>query len=263
MKRFLSMGCISVLILSAPLMAALKVSKPRHYVEDKANVISASHERSLNGLLQELEQKTGTQYIVLSVPTTQGEPIEQFTLRLAHDEWELGQKDKDNGLLFAIAIRDKQYRFEVGYGLEGIIPDALAGRIGRDVLAPAMRSGRASEGIYQANVQVIQRIAQANQVQLSGMPKLKPVSTRQRGREKLPCCSLLPFLLIMLIFFRGGGRGGGMWLLLPFLMGGRSRHYGGFGRSGSFGGGSFGGGFGGFGGGMGGGFGGGGASGSW
>ena len=264
MKRILVFGCWCVLGMGAYVEAAIKVSKPSHYVADEANVISPSHEQSLNGLLQELEQKTSVQYIVLTVPTTAGEPIEQFAIRLAHDEWKLGRADKDNGLLFAIAITDRRYRFEVGYDLEGIIPDALAGRIGRDVLRPKLRADQASEGIYQANLQVIQRIAQAHEVQLTGMPRLR--TARRTYQRSLPCCSVLPILLIMLLFFRGGGRGGGMWLLLPLLMGGRSRHYGGFGgfgNSGSFGGGSFGGGFGGFGGGMGGGFGGGGASGGW
>ncbi len=232
---------------------------PLRYVQDDANVINASDEHTLNGILQELEQKTGVQYIVLTVQTTGGMPIEQFSIELV-EKWKLGRKGKDNGMLFTLAAKDRKYRFEVGYGLEGFITDQYCGRIGRNVLVPYLRKGDFSQGIYQANVQVIQRIASEAGVTLSGMPNVTPTLDRRRP-VGLPCCSALPMLFFMLLIF-GGGRGMGWWFLLPFMFGGFGGH-GGYGRSGSFGGGSFGGGFGRFGGGMGGGFGGGGASGGW
>ena len=188
-------------------------------------------------------------------------PIEQFALEHA-EKWKLGQKGKDNGMLFVLAAKDRKYRFEVGYGLEGFVTDQYCGRIGRDVLTPYLKRGDYSQGIHQANLTVVGQIAAKAGVTLTGMPKLKPVRGR-RGRRSLPFCGSLPFIIfIILIMFGRGGRGGMMWFLLPSMMGGFGGH-GGYGRSGSFGGGSFGGGFGGFGGGMGGGFGGGGASGSW
>lgn len=233
---------------------------PRHYVEDYANVINPSDEHSLNAVLQELEQKTGAQYIVLTVPSTGGLPIEQYSIELA-EKWKLGRKGKDNGMLFVLAKNDRKYRFEVGYGLEGFITDQYCGRIGRDVLVPYLKKGDYSQGIYQANLQVIQRIASQSGVTLSGMPAVKPVPVRDRGRS-LPCCSVLPMLFFMFLIFGGLGRGMGWWFFLPFMLGGFGGQ-GGYGRSGSFGGGSFGGSSGGFGGGLGGGFGGGGASGGW
>jgi uncharacterized protein len=268
MRRGLLLILFVATALGPPLWAAVKLPQPSHYVEDYAQVINDNHERSLNGLLQELEQKTGTQYIVLTIPSLQGEPIENLGIRLAHDEWKLGQADKDNGLLFILAIQDKKYRFEVGYGLEGIVPDAYVGRIGREVLAPAMRANRASEGIYQSTLQVVQRLAQDAGIQLTGMPELRavPAPSRRQSRRTLPCCSFLPLLLIFLVFFGGGGRGGS-WLLWPLLFGSMGRHhhsgFGGFGGGGFGGFGGGGGGFGGFSGGGGGGFGGGGASGGW
>lgn len=246
--------------------AQVSVPKPRHYVEDHANVIDATVERSLNGILQELEQKTSAQYIVLTVQTTGGVPIETFSIELA-EKWELGQKGKDNGMLFVLAAKDRKYRFEVGYGLEGYVTDAYCGRIGREVLVPYLKQGDYSQGIYQANLRIIQKIAAASGVTLTGMPAIarqqvdrRPVVDRRR--RSLPCCSALPLLFLMLVLFGGLGRGMGWWFFLPFFFGGFGGR-GGYGRSGSYGGGSFGGGFGGFGGGMGGGFGGGGASGSW
>ena len=262
--RRLSHRLILTLIILSALSATgygqTDLPMPTHYVEDYANVINDSDERSLNGVLQELEQKTSAQYIVLTVLSTGGLPIEQFSIELA-EKWKLGQKGKDNGMLFVLAKNDRKWRFEVGYGLEGFVTDQYCGRVGRNVLVPYLRKGDYSRGIYEANLQVVQRIATETGVSLTGMPNITPVPVRDR-RRGLPCCSALPILFFMLLIFGGMGRGMGWWFFLPFMMGGFGGH-GGYGRSGSFGGGSFGGGFGGFGGGMGGGFGGGGASGGW
>ena len=254
---------IGLVLWPAVVFAEVKLARPTHYVEDRANVIDAATEGSLNGILQELEQKTGAQYIVLTVNSLDGLPIEEFSIALV-EAWKLGRAEQDDGLLFTLAMEERKARFEVGYGLEGDLTDLFCGRLIRDVLAPLLRQGRISEGVYQANLPAIQKIAASAGVQLSGMPKLTP--RRQGGRRRrLPCFSGLPLILIMLFLFGRGRRGGGLFLL-PFMMGGAFggyRGYGGYGRSGSFGGGSFGGGFGGFGGGMGGGFGGGGSSASW
>jgi uncharacterized protein len=259
MRRPLPALTITFLMLSATVYGGIDLPMPRHYVEDYANVIDSSEESSLNGILQELEQKTTAQYIILTVQSTEGVPIEQFAIEHAQ-KWQLGQKGKDNGMLFVLAAKDRRYRFEVGYGLEGFITDQYCGRVGRDVLVPYLKKGQYSKGIYEANLQIVQRIANESGVGLTGMPKLAPLPTRRR--TGLPCCSYLPLLFFLLLIFGGLGRGMGWWFFLPFLFGGRGG-YGGYGRSGSYGGGSFGGGFGGFGGGMGGGFGGGGASGGW
>ena len=190
--------------------------------------------------------------------TTGGVPIEMFAIELA-EKWKLGQKGKDNGMLFVLALNDKKYRFEVGYGLEGFITDQYCGRVGRQVLAPLAKQGNYGRGIYEANLAIVQKIAKEYEVTLTGMPKLTPVAVR-RPAGRFGCARLFPLLIILLFIFGGGARGMGILFPLMLLSGMGS---GGFGRSGSYGGGSFGGGFGGFGGGMGGGFGGGGASGGW
>jgi uncharacterized protein len=266
MRRFFTILTASLLIISSATTlcrAAANLPMPSHYVEDYANVINSSQERSLNGILQELEQKTGAQYIILTVETMGGMSIEQFSIELV-EKWKLGQKGKDNGMLFVLAKNDQRWRFEVGYGFEGFITDQYCGRVGREVLVPYLKKGNYSEGIYQANLTIVQNIATKAGVTLTGMPKMTPIDSQRRNvRKGLPCCSILPMLIFMFLIFGGGrGRGTGLWFFLPFMFGGFGGH-GGYGRSGSFGGGSFGGSFGGFGGGMGGGFGGGGASGGW
>lgn len=256
------------LLLAGPALGQVKIpEKPRHYVEDLANVIDAPHEQRLNGVLQELEQKTDAQYIVLTVDTTAGKPIAQFSVELAHNKWELGQKGKGNGMLFVLAAGDREYWFTPGYGLEGFLTDNYLGRLGRDVLVPYLKRNQYSEGIYQANLRVVQMIAEEAGVALSGMPRLpRPVARRRR----LPGCSSIVVILLMIALMGGGmGRRMGWWFFLPMMFGGFGGR-GGYGRSGSYGGGSFGGSFGGFGGsfggfggGGGGGFSGGGAGGGW
>jgi len=267
MRRVLFTAGIAIALCSmfvSKVCGRVSMPMPSHYVEDRANVINETYQRKLNGVLQELEQKTGAQYIVLTVQSTEGVSIEQFAIELA-EQWKLGQKGKDNGMLFVLAKQDKRYRFEVGYGLEGYVTDQYCGQVGRQILQPRARKGKFSEGIYLANLKIAEKIAGEAGVKLSGIPKLPRVRSRgaRTDRGGLPCCSFLPILIILLFIFGGVGRGMG-WFFLPFMLGGFGGFGGGgYGRSGSYGGGGFGGSFGGFGGGMGGGFGGGGASGGW
>ena len=242
--------------LGAEQFARPDLPMPETYVDDQAHVINAEHAHALNGILQELEQKTGVQYIILTVDSTGGLPIEQFSIELL-DKWKLGQKGKDNGLLFTLALQERDYRFETGYGLEGIVTDQFAGQVGREALVPYLKKGEYSQGIYEANLRVIRRLADYYKVTLTGMPTLsRPVANSGRaygGRSPgpccgCPCCGLLLFLFLIMLLFGGFRRGRFWpWLLLPFLFRGFSGR-GGYGRSGSYGGGPFGGGFGGFGG---------------
>jgi uncharacterized protein len=245
-------------VLGAKQFAPPNLPMPGAYVDDLAHVVNAEQAHALNGILQELEQKTGVQYIILTIDSTGGLPIEQFSIELL-DKWKLGQKGKDNGLLFTMALKDRTYRFEVGYGLEGVITDQFAGQVGRDVLVYYLKKGEYSQGIYEANLRIVRRIADYYKVTLTGMPTLsRPVgnSGPLPGRTSpgsccaCPCCGFLLFLFLIMLLF-GGMRRGRLWpwLLLPFLFRGFSGR-GGHGRSGSYGGGPFGGGFGGFGGGM-------------
>jgi uncharacterized protein len=260
------LGILLCLIPAAPAQTVPKLPMPTEYVDDLAHVVDAGHKQTLNGALQELEQKTGVQYIILTVSTLGGVPIEQFAITLAHDQWKLGQAGKDNGVLFLLALKDREFRFEVGRGLESVLPDIVCGRIERNTLVPLLKEGKTSDGIYQANIEAIQIIARSSGVTLTGMPTLprpvpdnRPLRPSPLARGNWPCCGgpCCGFLLVLFIFmmlFGGGRRGRGgswWWLLLPFLF----RGFGNPGRRSNYYGGPFGGGFGGFGGGTGGGFG--------
>jgi len=261
MRKSLPLLIAAMILL--PVFGAKKFSRPNlampeEYVDDLAHVINAEHRHALLGVLRELEQKTGVQYIILTIDSTEGLPIEQFSIELL-DNWKLGQKGKDNGLLFTLALKDRAYRFEVSYGLEGVITDQFAGRVGREVLVPYLKKDEYSQGIYEANLRVIRRLADYYKVTLTGMPTLSRPAVNPRppygGRSPGPCCAgpccgFLVFLFLMMFVF-GALRGGRFWpwLFLPFLLRGFTGQ-GGHGRSGSYGGGPFGGGFGGFGGGL-------------
>ena len=231
---------------------------PPDPVVDLAGIMDDSAETKLNRYLRELEQKTSAQVAILTVNSLEGQSLEEFSLGIAHDKWKLGQKGKDNGLLLVVALNDRKYRIEVGYGLEGILPDSLVGGIGRQYLVPNFRKGDYSSGIYDAALVIANEIANDAGVTISGLPAIKKPQPAKTGNKSSgpfgKILSVLIFLVIFFIFIRNPRSF--LALMLLSSMGGRRGHWGGSG--GGFGGG----GFGSFGGG-GGGFGGGGASGGW
>jgi len=157
--------------------------KPGNYVVDLADIIDKNSEYKLNQYLQELEQKTTAQLVVLTIKSLEGGSIDDFSITIAHDRWKLGQMGKDNGVLFLISLKDKKYRIEVGYGLEGVIPDSLAGTIGRNYLVPFFRKGEYSKGVYVTALALANEIAADSGVKITGMPKIKG-SAQRTGKDQ-------------------------------------------------------------------------------
>ena len=253
-STFLATLFLCLLVASVSHSAGVP-ERPPNYVVDLAGIVDDATENRLNGYLQELEQKTTAQLVILTIKSLEGESIEDFSIEIAHDKWKLGQKGKDNGVLFLISLNDRKYRIEVGYGLEGMLPDSLVGSLGRNILVPFFKKGDYSNGIFAAALAMANEIASDSGVKINGMPTIKP-GIQQTGKDK-PASLFntivgIVMLFILLVMFIKNPR---LFLLL-FLFSSMG------GRTGSWGGGG-GGGFGGFGGGGGGGFGGGGASGGW
>ena len=115
-------------------------------VTDLTQTLASAEIASLEAKLATWEARTSNQLVVLMVPTTQPEPIESYALRVA-EKWKIGRKGQDNGALFIIAKNDRKMRIEVGYGLEGVLPDVTARRIIAENVAPAFREGKFAEGI--------------------------------------------------------------------------------------------------------------------
>ncbi|HUP92699.1 MAG TPA: TPM domain-containing protein [Solimonas sp.] len=255
-------------------------------VTDLAATLSAPQKAGLEAKLAAFEQGKGSQIAVLIVPTTEPETIEQYAIRVA-EAWKLGRKGVDDGALLLVAKGDHALRIEVGYGLEGALPDAIAKRIVEEHVLPRFRAGDFAGGIDRGVDRMIEVIG--------GEPLPPPPERRSAGGEN-SSESVLPFLIMVPMFLAnllrslmgrlpaallsavgtgvlgmllGAGALGVVIAIVVFVFvlgGGGRGGFGGFGggrgRVGGFGGGGFGGGGGGFSGG-GGGFGGGGASGRW
>ncbi len=258
--RFPAIFILILLCLSAAYVSSEIVipDRPLNHVVDLAGIINPNVESNLNQYLLELEQKTTAQMVILTVKSLEGESLEDFSLSVAHDRWKLGQKGKDNGLLLLVSLDDRKYRFEVGYGLEGPLPDSLVGSIGRQFMVPYFKKGDYSTGIFTASLAAISEIAAEAGAEITGMPQLRSRDVSSRGMQKRKptlmgkIFSILFFIGLIYLFIKHP-----RLLLLLFMMnmmGGGRR--GGWSSGGGFGGGSFGGGGGG-------GFGGGGASGGW
>ena len=219
-------------------------------MNDLAGLLSAGERAALEAKLEAYERESGQQFVLLTVPSLEGDPLEDFSIRVA-ERWKVGRKGKDDGLILIVAAQDRKMRIEVGYGLEGDLPDAFAAQVIRNTLTPAFRAQAFAQGINAAFDQLIARA--------SGKPPPEPERREERRPVVRKSSRFAPILFaVLLLLFLGGGGGGRRrrrGISPIFMLGGL-----GGGSRGGFGGG---GGGGGFGGGGGGGFGGGGASGSW
>lgn len=281
MLRWLVTLCFALLPLLGWSASEVALPALTERVTDLTATLSAEDRASLTASLEALEKDKGAQVVIVLLPTTQPESIEQFGIRLA-EAWKIGRKGVDDGVIVIVAKNDRRMRIEVGYGLEGAIPDAIAKRIVAEQMAPRFREGDFAGGL-RATVATLDKV-------IRGEPLPAPVA--QTAPSDGDPADALTFLLI--VFFMAGvirsmfgllgslavsgvagwlawtifaslGLAGGAALLafvLSFIRLGRGgwSSGGGGGFSGGFGGGSSGGG--GFSGG-GGGFGGGGASGNW
>lgn len=261
-----------VLITASPAHAQSQAPsdyKPQGYVNDFANVLSPAARQQLTALCTEVDQKAHAQIAVVTVPTTNGQPIVDYTFNLA-TKWGVGPKQSNRGILILFAVNDHKYWTQVGYGLEPILPDGKVGGFGREAV-PILRQGNYDAAVLLMTRRIADVIAQDAGVALSGVPpsQLHPQRDRQRLHTSPLVLLLLLIMIIVALMFLGGGSGGGSgyaWWLAPFIAANMNRGRwggGGFGGSSWGGGGDSGGGGGGFGGFGGGDFGGGGAGGSW
>jgi len=277
-----SISASSLLFVAALAAAQVAVPPLKARVNDLTGTLSEQQRAALEQTLAEFEARKGAQIAVLLVPTTRPEPVQSFAVRV-QESWKLGRRGVDDGVLLAIAKDDRELHIEVGYGLEGPLPDAIAKRIIEEEIVPRFKQGDFYGGI-RAGTDRIMRVIEGEALPAPPRGMQKPGS---RGLDLI-----VPFLFFVVVFggvlrailgrFLGGAAAGGIagfaaWVLtgtlavaliaalfgfLVILMGGgRRRGYGGWRSRGGWGGGGFGGG-GGFrgGGGM---SGGGGASGRW
>ena len=144
-KRFLAGLTLAAIMISSPLFAAT-VPALKGRVNDYAKIIRDSDEREIEEYLAGIEQASGVQIAVLTMPSLDGDDIASFGIKVA-DKWQLGDKEKDNGAILIVAYAEHDLRIEVGDGLEGSLTDAKCGLILRNVIVPEFKNGNYSAGI--------------------------------------------------------------------------------------------------------------------
>lgn len=249
MRRWILTGILLVVLLM-PAMCAAAFPKPVGFVNDFAKVMQPAAAQKLEGILRALEKKTGVEIAVVTVTSLDELPIEDYAVDL-YKEWGIGKKGVDEGVLILVAPNEKRVRIEVGYGLEGALNDAQAGRIIRGGMVPFFKKNDFTRGIV-AGTQAVVGVAlhekgfKPTDLSDAGYQP-GSYSVKKKGGPLSVILKIIMVIAMIIIFIKHP------WLALFFLAGGRGGRVGG-------GGGGFSGGFGGFGGGM---SGGGGASGGW
>jgi uncharacterized protein len=259
-RRLARFPILAFLLACWPLFALdLNSLKPQGYVSDFAGVLDAATRARIEEYCGKVEVATGVQMALVTLPSLDGEPIEDVSNTLFR-KWGIGKKGKDEGILLLLAIQDHKDRIEVGYGLEPILPDGFDGSVLRTV-RPRLQQQDYAGAMLTAAEEMGSRIAAAKGVSLDFT--LRRRTQARRTQSHIPWTLIVVGAVLLLSLFRRGGGGGGGSFLTGMLLGNV------LGRSGGWGGGGFGGydnnrggggGFGGFGGGD---SGGGGASGSW
>lgn len=195
---------IFLCLIFIPLLSFAQRTVPEHggkWVHDEANILSEATKSELETILKAERDSTSNQIAVLIIPSLDGDAFEDYSLRVA-EKWKLGQKDKDNGVLLLISINDKLVRIETGYGLEGVLTDALSSRINRNEIAPHFRQGDFDGGVKAGVMAIIQSIK-------GEYVNDAPPTTQKRKRKSSPLFTLLVIVVIIILAAKRRGGGGG------------------------------------------------------
>jgi len=232
---------IVALVIILPAVCTAAYPKPTGFVNDFAGIMRPETKAKVEGLLSAFERSTGNEVAVVTLPSLDGNTVEDVAVEL-FGEWGIGKKGQDNGILFLVAPSEKRMRIEVGYGLEGTINDALAGRILDQAVVPRFREGDMDGGIAAGSLAIVDVISKKGELGFdaegaygAGAAQLAPVIREEKSSALSIIGKVIFFLIMAYLFIRHP------WLFFIFLSG--------MGRGGRVGGSSFSGGFGGFGGG--------------
>jgi uncharacterized protein len=197
-------------ILVPALAAALDVPPLTGHVNDAARLLSPAAARSLEQRLADFERSDSTQVVLLTIPSLEGEVLEQYSIKVA-EAWRIGHQGQDNGAILLIARAEKKIRIEVGRGLEGKLTDLVSGRIIRNEISPRFKQGDFDGGVT-AGLFAIMAVVKGEYRAAAAVP-------RHGGRSASPLYGLLLFLLVATIFCGAfsrvlGGMAGGVGLPL-------------------------------------------------
>lgn len=212
------------LLAICPAIAAAQgaAPSPRAYVNDTAGVMDSRTTARLNAVLADLDARANAQVAVLTVKTLGGRDIETYAVE-TYKKWGIGDKKTSRGVLLLVAVEDRKSRIEVGYGLEGILPDGLTGAIQDDYMLPYFKSGDYSGGVVQGSLALAMTIAKDSGITLSegaqgGRRQARPLTGGQKIIALLLLAGFIIFairhpvlaiLLLQTVTRGGGGFGGG------------------------------------------------------
>lgn len=174
------------LIAFSAFAQAIQIPQPIGTVNDFAGIIDATSKQNIANAISEINQKTTAEIAVVTIESLDGIPKEEYAIELAQ-KWGIGKKQNDNGILILVAKQERQYRIELGRGLEGLINDAKAGRIGRQIIVPNFQKNQYGKGIYEAIIEI------------QGLLENKPeVIARYTQKEDKFGLFVIPYFLITL-----------------------------------------------------------------
>ena len=209
--RLATISCL--VLVGAVGIKAQTLPTPSGRVTDLANVIDPATEADLDRRLDALEQKTSSEVAVVTVPSLDGVPVEDYAVRL-FKEWGIGQAKTDNGVLVLVAPSEREMRIEVGYGLEGILPDGLAGQIIRDHFIPRFREDDYNGGIRDG----VMRVAEV--VEKQQVLSAEELAQFNQTGDDFPVWLIIPFFgIFVTIGFGMVGLGLRTKTVFPILFG--------------------------------------------
>ena len=239
---------LTILLVALPALAAPTFPKLTGRVVDDANILSPAVEASLTEKLAGLETTSGHQLVVVTLPTLQGLEIEDYGYQLGRS-WAIGDAKLDDGALLIVAPNERKVRVEVGYGLEGVMTDALSSVIIQTAILPKFKAGDMEGGVVAGTDALVQQLGLPDDQARANATAATAKAKEHAGGPPIPFIILIIVFWIIIATLRGRRRGGGLasalpWIILGGMSGGGRHDGGGWGGGGGFsgGGGSFGGG---------------------
>jgi uncharacterized protein len=193
--RLFHAALLAFAVLCGTARADVPVPPVKARVTDLTGTLSAQQKSELEARIAAYESRRGSQLAVLMLPTTKPEEIEQYSIRVA-EAWKIGRKGVDDGLILIVAKNDRRLRIEVGYGLEGVIPDAMARRVIDERITPRFRDGDFYGGVRDGVEQLIK---------LAEGEKLPPPPQAAAGKSEPEHFSIFEFIFVVLFFAGSAG----------------------------------------------------------
>ena len=193
-----------ILCSSAGIALAQDIQRPYSWVNDFAGVITSEYNEKITTLITDLELKTSAEIAVATVDSIAPYDEVEYANKL-FDMWKVGKRSRDNGVIVLLAVKERAWRIEVGYGLEGILPDSKCGEIGRSYMLPYFKEGKYGEGLYNGVAAICKVILQDAGIPMGNLHIAKP----KEAKEQVP---LFLYIFAPLFFF--------LWNLpWPFIIG--------------------------------------------